>query len=1001
MSDANFQSEPFGRAVRREFLRIFGIFAILLGIVATVHLRGELSVDRAARSASEQLNVTLGRAAIARQLDGVISDLTYLRDMAEAQGFLDNGYEAQRRALAASFVRFSRHRGMYDQIRLIDASGIESLRVNRSGGAPASVPRPLLQSKSARYYFRAAYELARGAIYVSPFDLNMEHGRIEDPPKPMLRFATPVFDAGGRKRGVLVLNYLGDSLLRGFRQATAGIADHIALVNREGYWLSSPRPARAWGFMYDNERTFGRAHPGAWAQVMARQEGQVETLHGLLTFASVHPLFLAAPGRALHNREGAAKGSGDRVWKIIALAPRPTLLGNPILARNAPFYLAMLALLAAGSAALAYARVRHARAEDAVEFERRFRGILERLDLLAVGVDAKGRINFCNDAFLRLIGRERLQVMGNDWFTNYVPEVRREKEREAFEQILAGARDPAPVESNILQRDGEPRRVAWNDTLTLDPQERITGVIRIGEDVTEIRAAEQELRKLSRAVDQSPGVVMIVGIDGCIEYVNPRFCELTGYSAQEVIGQNPSLLKSGYTSATEYRRLWETITAGGQWRGVFCNRKKNGDLYWEAASISGVRDGAGKITHYVSVKEDITERRRMEERFQQVVESSPYALVMVNEGGKIVLVNGKTEELFGYPREDLIGQTIEMLIPEGSQTRHAELRGAYANHPVARPMGAGRELLARRRDGSEFPIEVGLSPIESAEGRLVLSAVVDISARKALEAELAERNREVARGQALAVVGRMANMVAHDLRNPLSSIKMTLQMLADDPRHVLDAEELELRGIALESVRYMESIIKDLLSYSREQTLKPVWLEVAELVDAAAAMADKNFAECGVAFDTHLDPGLPHLYGDPDRLRQVLFNLIINAVQASEGIEGRDPRVSVSVSFADPRTPRDLCFEIRDNGHGFDTAQTEHLFDPFYTTRTHGTGLGLAIVKRIVEQHRGSVRLESVTEGGTRAVVVLPIAALCEAATQGADSTPVVSEQQAREPAGL
>jgi len=989
MSVAPRHVESAGRAMRRAFVRIFGVVTVLLGIVATVHLHGELSFHRAAQAASERLSVTRGRAAIARQLGGVISDLSYLRELTEAEGLLDDGYEAQRRALARSFVRFSRYRGMYGQIRLLDASGNEVVRINHAGGAPVSVPHPQLQSKSARYYFGAAYTLGRGGIYVSPFDLNVEHGRIDDLPKPMLRFATPVFDTGGRKRGVLVLNYLGDSLLRGFRQATAAIADHVVLVNRDGYWLSSPHPADTWGFMYDNERTFARDHPRAWTRIRAGQEGQIETPSGLLTYATIHPLNLAAQGRVVQGRDAAA---GQRAWKIIAVRPHQSLVGSPVLARNAPFYLAMLLLLATGSAALAYARVRHARAEDTVEFERRFRGILERLDLLAVGIDASGRINFCNDAFLGLVGRERSQIMGGDWFTNCVPEVHRAPDRDAFEQILAGRREPVPVEGQVARADGASRRVAWNDTLILDARDRITGVTRIGEDVTEERAAELELRKLSRAVEQSPGVVMIVGTDARIEYVNPRFCELTGYRAEEVIGQNPSLLKSGYTSAAEYRRLWETITAGGQWHGVFCNRKKNGELYWETASISAVRDGAGNITHYVSVKEDITERRHMEERFRQVVESSPYALVMVDERGKMVLVNGKTEELFGYPREELIGQSVEMLLPEEGRARHLDLRGTYASRPVARAMGVGQELVGRRRDGREFPVEVGLSPIESAAGHLVLSAVVDISARKALEAELAERNREVTRGHALAVVGRMANMVAHDLRNPLSSIKMTLQMLAEQPSHTLDDEERELRGIALEQVRYMESIIKDLLSYSREQTLKPVWMEIGELLAAAAAMADKSIAERGAGFDIRVDPDLPRLHGDPDRLRQVFFNLILNALQASADHE---PRVAVTVGFADPRTERTLCFRVEDNGPGVDPEETERLFDPFYTTRAQGTGLGLAIVKRIVEQHGGTVRLEPAPGGGTRAQVLLPVGPLPAGASRRAEASPAVSEHGA------
>ena len=961
MSENARSESSLAPAVRRDFVRIFATCALLLGTFAVVHLRGEFESRRLERAAAERLNVALGREAIARRLQGIVSDLTYLAEVTRTQGFLDHGYDSERRALARAFMAFSRHRGVYDQIRLIARNGLETVRVERNGGDPVSVPVERLQSKSARYYFEAAYRLDPGGVYISPLDLNVEHARIEDPPKPVLRIAMPISDSRGRKQAVLVLNYLGESLLRAFRQATAAIADHVVLVDRNGYWLSSPRPEDAWGFMYGTKRTFATEQPAAWARARTREAGQIDMPAGLVTFSTVHPVLPAA--------------ATDRpTWKIVALSPRVGLLADPALTHNLPFYLAMLALLAAGSVALAYVRVRRARAEDAVEFERRFHGILERIDLLAVGIDATGHIDFCNDAFLSLLGRERAELLGKDWFAACVPPERRDRERKVFERVLSRESEPGSIERDLWRGEGDVRRVAWNDTLALDSRGQITGVTRIGEDVTEARAADQSLRKLSRAVEQSPGGVMIVGSDGLIEYVNPRVSELTGYSAEELIGQSPSLLKSGYASESEYRRLWEVVTSGGQWRGLFCNRKKNGELYWETASISGVRDAAGNITHYVAVKEDITERRRMEARFQQVVESSPYAVTMVNESGDIVLVNGKTEELFGYPREELIGTPVERLLPDSIRVRHARLRDAYGIHPKARPMGVGLELCGQRRDGSRFPVEVGLSPIESVEGRLVLGAIVDISARKALESELAERNREIARGEALAVVGRMANMVAHDLRNPLSSIKMTLQMLAGNGDDLPLDEEQELCAIALDQVRYMEAILGDLLSYSREQTLKPAWVDAPALVEAALSGAERGEKASRVACKIEIAAGLPKMRVDADRLRQVLSNLLANAKQAAESGASGSPRVVVRVRFEDGAARDRIRFEVEDNGSGIDPGECEHAFEPFYTTRAQGTGLGLAIVRRIVEQHGGHVSLERSREGGTRAVFVLPVA---------------------------
>ncbi|MEW6577941.1 MAG: PAS domain S-box protein [Chloroflexota bacterium] len=173
------------------------------------------------------------------------------------------------------------------------------------------------------------------------------------------------------------------------------------------------------------------------------------------------------------------------------------------------------------------------------------------------------------------------------------------------------------VECTLRAKDGAVRTVVKNIEMLTDPTGQIIGGIESFVDVTEHRRVEHELRKLSSAVEQSPSVVMITDVDGTIEYVNPRFTAVTGYTASEAIGQRPSLLKSGHTTTAEYEELWETITAGGEWRGEFLNKKKSGELYWELATILPIRDSGGRITHFLGVKEDITARKRAEQALQE------------------------------------------------------------------------------------------------------------------------------------------------------------------------------------------------------------------------------------------------------------------------------------------------------------------------------------------------------------------------------------------------
>ena len=374
---------------------------------------------------------------------------------------------------------------------------------------------------------------------------------------------------------------------------------------------------------------------------------------------------------------------------------------------------------------------------------------------------------------------------------------------------------------------------------------------------------------------------MIVNRRGKIEYVNPKFCQITGYRPEEVIGKNPRILKSGETSQEEYRNLWNTLLSGGIWRGELHNRKKNGELFWEAAAISPVRDQTGKITHFLAVKEDITERKRLEQ-------------------------------------------------------------------------------------------------------------------------EVEKHNRELARTHALAVVGRMANMIAHDLRNPLSSIKMTLQILGKQRQEQQHENSRELCDIALAQVRYMEDMLADLLTYSRPDTLKPEWLTIERLLDTAIGLVQKKIDEYGVKLSTHYQSGLPTVCADATKLRQVFSNLIINAAQSTEQQPAAQRKVDIYTRFLLTEDGPHIRVEVHDSGIGIDPALHENLFEPFFTTRARGSGLGLAIVKRIIEQHHGSVRLQQRAAGGTCAVITLPTSAIqtgngsAEPATGEADNIYPIDARKAR-----
>jgi len=231
--------------------------------------------------------------------------------------------------------------------------------------------------------------------------------------------------------------------------------------------------------------------------------------------------------------------------------------------------------------------------------------------------DPDFRITRFNRAFERLTGHASKHVIGRE-LSMLFPGASREESLAKISRTLAGEHWES-VEIPILCRDGTVRLVLWNSAnVYAEDGETLLATIAQGQDITERKRAEQELLKLSRAVEQSPATVVITDLQGNIEYVNPKFCQLTGYTAEEAMGQNPRILKSGMTPQEEYRKLWTTIMSGGEWRGEFLNKKKNGELYWESASISPIRNAEGTITHFLAVKEDITERKKAEEEIRKL-----------------------------------------------------------------------------------------------------------------------------------------------------------------------------------------------------------------------------------------------------------------------------------------------------------------------------------------------------------------------------------------------
>jgi PAS domain S-box-containing protein len=321
-------------------------------------------------------------------------------------------------------------------------------------------------------------------------------------------------------------------------------------------------------------------------------------------------------------------------------------------------------------------------------------------------------------------------------------------------------------------------------------------------------------------------------------------------------------------------------------------------------------------------------------------------MVMVDRGGTIVLVNREIERLFGYPREELLGQTIDKLVPRDTRDAHPEHRGTFFAHPQSRAMGAGRDLHGRRRDGTEVPVEIGLNPIETDDGMCVLASVVDISGRKRAEQELKRSNEELE---------RFAYVASHDLQEPLRTVASYVQLLERRYADKLDADANDFIGFAVEGAKRMQRLIDDLLAFSRVGTLGGALIPIAAdlPVDASIENLGAAIAESDAVIER---AALPVVLGDATQLRLLFTNLIGNAIKF-RGAE----RVTVRISAV-----RDGSFwrlSVSDNGIGIAPEYFDRIFVIFQRLHLReefaGTGIGLAICKKIVERHGGRIWVES------------------------------------------
>ncbi|MBS0202538.1 MAG: response regulator [Planctomycetes bacterium] len=390
-------------------------------------------------------------------------------------------------------------------------------------------------------------------------------------------------------------------------------------------------------------------------------------------------------------------------------------------------------------------------------------------------------------------------------------------------------------------------------------------------------------------------------------------------------------------------------------------RTNSGDFRWYRARGQAIWNAAGQAQRMAGSITDVTEEHRLRERFRLAVEASPTALMMVQFDGRIVMANSRSLTLFGYSAAELIGQTIDIIVPDEFRSRFPMYRDQYFQAPRPRVMGTDQNVMGKRKDGSVFPAEIGLSPVETAEGPAVICGIMDITSQRQT-LEVMRQAKEAAESASRAKSSFLANM-SHEIRTPMNGIIGMSQLLAQTE---LRSHQREYLATVEESAHILLRLLNDILDFSKIEAgrleLECVEFRISECIARAAQMLLLRAAEKGLEIACRIAPEIPdHLLGDPGRIQQILVNLLGNAVKFTETGEIFVNVIAESISSTRVR----LRFAVSDTGIGIPSDKLEQIFRPFEqaesstTRRFGGTGLGLTISRQLVEMMQGRIWVES------------------------------------------
>jgi PAS domain S-box-containing protein len=630
-------------------------------------------------------------------------------------------------------------------------------------------------------------------------------------------------------------------------------------------------------------------------------------------------------------------------------------------------------------------------------------GIIESSDSAIVGETLDGVVTSWNPSAERIFGYSAAEMIGSRAAV-LIPPGRVAQEAGIIESLKRGDRIEQ-YETMRRRKDGREVHVSLAVSPIRDGRGRLVGVSRIASDVTRRKELEEALDRTEHEfrilADNVAALFSYVDSSLRYRFVNMRHEELFGLPPAAIVGREVAeyLGSKNYESVKPHL---EKALSGQATAFVWRLELPGSDTRWMSANYMPKSSPQGGIEGVYVLETDISSlvradevAREGEEMLVALLESAAQGIIAVDARGLITLVNRAAESMFGYSRQELMGQAVEMLVPERNRGVHAAHRADFFAEPRNRAMGLGLELSGRRKDGSEFPLEISLSHLGRRDGSLAVSFITDITQRKQEEQRRRNLEDQLHRAVRLEAVGRLAGGVAHDFNNLLTALSGFSELLLDylDDGHPLreGAEE------TFRTCQRSRSLIRQLLAVSRRQVLQPVALDLNAKIDEIQKMLLGLIPE-DIELVAELATDLLSVRVDPSQIEQVVLNLVVNARDAMPGggrLVIKTANVDVDQVYSEQHfelTPGPYVkLAVADTGLGMDGETLSHVFEPFFTTKGEGgTGLGLATVWGIVKQSGGGITVYSEPGRGSTFKIYLPAAAEKEMKSEAPPARPWV-----------